>query len=64
MEIGTRLEANVHYGKGVVEALYSEGMMLVRFDDRILPIMCSNKSMSTLHSGPKAKLIILEQENV
>lgn len=61
MEVGTRVEANIEYGKGTVEALYSEDMMRVRFDDRDLPIMCSAKSMSTLHSGKKAKLAVIDE---
>lgn len=62
MEVGTRLVADKEYGTGTVKSVYSENMIIVKFDDFDLPIMCSYKSMNTIHSGIKSKLKILEEE--
>lgn len=62
MEVGTRLIADKEYGTGTVKSVHSENMMTVKFDNLNLPIMCSYKSMSTIHSGIKSKLKILKEK--
>ena len=55
MEIGDKVIANKIYGNGEVVNVYSEGMISIKFENNKLPIMCSSRSMETIHSGEKAK---------
>ena len=46
---------NSELGNGVVVSLHSEGLMLVKFDSKELPCMCSQKGY-TVYDDRKRKL--------
>lgn len=44
------------FGRGTIELMFSDNLMLVRFDDRGLPTMCNSDSMVTVHDEVKRKI--------
>lgn len=64
MLVGTKVEAKKIYGKGEVVRGYSDGFCSIKFENNSLPIMCSSKSMETIHNDDKVKFIILEEVSI
>ena len=44
------------FGRGTIDKLLNDGLMLVKFNKRELPTLCSSESMTTLHDEVKRKV--------
>jgi len=62
IEVGTLVTSPI-YGDGEVIRLYSDCMISIKFVENTLPIMCSSRSMETIHSGKKSKFKVVNNVN-
>jgi len=37
------------FGRGIVTDMFSDNLMLIKFDSRDLPVMCNSETMTTVH---------------
>ena len=44
------------FGRGTITKMFDESLMLIKFDNRALPTMCSSSSMTTVHDDVKRKI--------